>query len=126
MNHDREKLLKRLRDVMARHHGRGACISMTALVPAVMGGFIIPMRRYDQTRIVRSLVAALQEEGMPIVHKGGRGGGYYVAATDEELNAEADWFHKRALSSLHREAVLRRTSVRQVVQQIELELESAE
>lgn len=119
----RDELKKRIRDVLEGHEGPNNPITMTALHSAVTGEVIIPWRRYDQSRITRSLVEELRREGMPIAHKGGRNGGYYLARNEAELQQTIEWFHSRAMSSLKQEAALKRMSPNTVIEQYKIELQ---
>jgi len=122
MKLNRDQLKRRLLQVLASHTCRDDCISMTQLVPAVLGDYVIPNKRYDQSRIVRSLVAQCRREGAPICIRSGKYGGYFLATNPEELEHTAKWFRKRAMSSLKQEALLRGMAISDLVEQISLDL----
>lgn len=92
---------------------------MTELFTRVTGQHIIPMRKYDQTRVVRSIVRELREDGHPIAN--GKNG-YYLATSTAALKPTIDKFHQRAMSSLKTEAALRKIDPSGVIQQYQLEL----
>lgn len=119
---DRGEMKQRVREILARHVGADECVSMYELYRTVTGHPIIPMRKVDQTRLIRSIIAELQEDGERIVHKSGGGGGYFTAAKNEDIEQEAAWFRKRALSAFRREKMLRRISSEELLKQYELEL----
>lgn len=119
---DRAEFKARVREILAQHVGPEECVSMYALYRAITGHPIIPGRKVNQTRLLRSIIAELQEDGEPIVHKSGPEGGYYSAETKAELEQEAAWFRKRALSAFRREKMLRRISNEELLRQYALEL----
>lgn len=126
MEIEREELLERVRGVLREHRGPEACITMTQLYHAVTDDLVIPQRRYDQTRIVRSVVEQLRREGCPIALKAGIGGGYFWARSEAELDTTVRWFHRRAMSSLQQEAALKRVPFGELLRQYHLELEDTE
>jgi len=83
------------------------------------------MRRYDQTRFVRSIIKELRQEGKPIGIKSGSRGGYFTARNDAELQSTIETFHRRAMSSLQQEAALKRISFNELLEQYELEISQA-
>lgn len=123
---DRAEFKARVREILAQHVGPDECVSMYRLYQAITGHPIIPMRKVNQTRLVRSVIAELQEDGEPIVHKSGPDGGYYTAEKKEEIEQEAAWFRKRALSAFRREKMLRRISNEELLRQYALELKITE
>lgn len=124
MDLEREELKQRIRDVLREHVGPDDCITMTQLYRAVTGAHVIPQRRYDQSRVVRSLVEQLRREGCPIALKAGTGGGYFWARDERELDPTVRWFHQRAMSSLKQEAALKRMPFGDLLQQYQLEFET--
>lgn len=122
MKLDRARLKQRLLLLLSEHTSREDCISMTALVPAVLGDYVVPNRRYDQSRIIRSLVSQCRREGSPICIRHGKYGGYYLATDPQELESTAQWFRKRAMSSLKQEALLRGMAIHELVEQHPLDL----
>lgn len=95
---------------------------MTELFARVTGETVIPWRRYDQTRVIRSIVKELRDDGYPIAN--GKGG-YYLATSVAALQATIDRYHQRAMSSLKTEAALRKIDPSGVIEQYRLELNQA-
>lgn len=120
--HPREYLLERCRALVSAHKGPDDCITMTELYHQLTGEVVIPWRRYDQSRIVRSLIEQLRREGCPIGHKGGKFGGYFWAADQAELDTTARMFRSRGLSAFKQEAALRRVSNTELLKQYQLDL----
>ena len=106
---------------LKQHKGPENCVTMNELFVDATGSYIIPNRRYDQTRIIRSIVKDLREEGCPIGIKGGKSGGYFWARNDAELKSTIEKFHHRAMSSLQQEAALRRIPFNQLLLELEEE-----
>lgn len=124
MDLEREELMAGIRRLLERdHRGRDNPITMTRLFQLVTGDVVIPGRRYDQTRVIRSCVKELRRQGLPIVHKGGASGGYYLATDSADIERTANLFHSRAMSSLVQEAALRRMRPGDLLEQYQLELE---
>ena len=119
---ERSALKVRVRDILMVHKGPNDCVLMNEIYVEVTGYHIIPTRRIDQTRIIRSIIVALREESCPIGIKAGSGGGYFWARNDAELEATIVTFHKRAISSLKQEAALKRIPFGELLEQYELEL----
>lgn len=97
-------------------------ISMSHLVHPVLGEYLNPGRKYDQSRPIRHMIAELQEEGYPICHKSGKYGGYYLANSDEDIETEAQWHERRALSHLRRASWLKKLSIKEVAEQLDLQV----
>lgn len=119
---DREQIKQRVLEVLARHVGKANAITMADLTSAVQRCQVTPSRRYDESRIVRSVVEQLRREGHAICHHNGRGGGYFMAASDAELADTAQWFRQRAMSAFRQEAALKRISLTDLVEQLHLDL----
>lgn len=119
---DREQLKDAVKALLKTHEGPEAAITMTELYARVTGAVVIPWRRYDQTRLIRSVVEQLRREGCPIGLKGGPAGGYFWARNDEELKGTIGWFHERAMSALKQEAQLKRLHPGELIRQYEIEL----
>lgn len=115
-----------MRKILQRHRGADNPITMTQLFTAATGEQAIPTRRYDQTRIIRSLVEQLRRDGVPIANRGGKTGGYYLAENEAELDGTIRNFHNRAMSSLQQEAALKRIDINQLFEQYKLELTQQE
>jgi hypothetical protein len=121
---DRDTLKERALTVLQRHVGKPNAITMTRLTAAIQGGDVIPSRRYDESRLTRSIISQLRAEGHPIAHTNGRGGGYFFAATEAELEETAAWFRSRAMSAFRQEANLKRISLSELVEQLKLDIET--
>lgn len=122
IDQDRQHLKQKVDDLLQQHLGNDNCILMNEIYVSITGGHIIPNRRYDQTRIIRSIIKDLREDGRPIGIKPGSNGGYFTARNDEELESTIRLFHGRAMSSLKQEAALKRISFSELLEQYELEL----
>jgi len=122
--HDQERLEIKFKvdALLKKHMGPDDCILMNEIFVEVTGGHIIPNRRLDQTRFIRTIIKELREQGCPIGIKGGKNGGYFTARNDEELKKTIETFHSRAMSSLKQEAALKRISFNELLEQYELEL----
>jgi len=109
--------------LLKKHRGPEYCILMNEIFVEVTGGHIIPNRRLDQTRFIRTIIKELREAGRPICIKAGtKNGGYFTARNEEELKKTIETFHSRAMSSLKQEAALKRISFNELLEQYELEL----
>jgi len=122
MQLDREQIKQRVLEVLARHVGKANALTMADLTSAVQRCQVTPSRRYDESRIVRSVVEQLRREGHAICHHNGRGGGYFMAANENELSDTAGWFRQRAMSAFRQEAALKRISLTDLVEQLHLDL----
>lgn len=120
---DRAVLAERALAVLQRHVGKANAITMTRLTAAVQGGDVVPSQRYEESRIVRSIISQLRADGHPIAHHNGRGGGYFWAANEAELAETAAWFRARAMSAFRQEANLKRISLTELVEQLRLDIE---
>lgn len=123
---DRAALKDQVRALLREHVGPENCITMTQLFHHATGEPVIPNRRYDQSRIVRSLVEELRRDGCPIGLHGGINGGYFWARSADELDPTVQWFHRRALSSLKQEAALKRVPFEELLKQYQLEFHNEE
>lgn len=125
-DYDREEIKEKVDALLKQHLGQDDCILMNEIYVTVTGSHIIPYRRYDQTRFIRSIIKELREAGRPIGIKSGNNGGYFTARNDEELESTIQTFHCRAMSSLRQEAALKRISFNELLEQYELELSQTE
>lgn len=116
----------RIREILKHHQGPDNCITMNNLYIKVTESFIVPFKRYDQTRVIRSLVKDLREEGTPIGNRSGIRGGYFWAQCDKELESTIAIFHERAFSSFKQEAALKRISIDELIEQYKLEINPQE
>ncbi|HFE31899.1 MAG TPA: hypothetical protein ENJ17_01160 [Gammaproteobacteria bacterium] len=119
---DRQAIKARVREIIERYQGPALCVTKEQVFVNATGETVIPWRRVDQTRIIRSLVEELRQDGCPIGFKGGRCGGYFWARNDNELASTINTFHSRAMSGLRQEAALRRIPMNEVIEQHKLEL----
>ena len=121
---DRDDLLMRVRAVIEQYRGPKQAIRMIDLFALVTGETVIPGRKIDQSRLMRSLVDQLRRQGCPIGIKGGSDGGYFWADDPADLDLTIRWFHQRALSSLRQERALRRVPFAQVLEQHRLDFDA--
>lgn len=108
---------------LSQRHSEQDAITMAELFVKVTGDHIIPMRKYDQTRIIRSVIKQLREEGQPIADCSS---GYYMADSTAALQPTIDKFHHRAMSSLRTEAALKKIQPGSLIKQYELEITETE
>jgi len=123
---ERNILKQRVIDELQHHKGPDNCIKMWEIFTAITGQHIIPIKKTDQTRIIRTLIEQLRKEGHPIGNKPGTYGGYFLATCDEELEGTIKNFHNRAMSSLEQEAALKRTNPSKLMQQCMIDFEEQE
>jgi hypothetical protein len=124
--HDRQVLKERALEVLQQRVGKANAITMTRLAGSIQGCAVLPSARYEETRLVRSIIEQLRREGHPVCHHNGRGGGYFWAANEAELEETAAWFRKRAMSAFRQEANLKRISLAELVEQLRLTLDHSE
>jgi len=107
--------------IISRHVGRSNKIGMGELYERVF--FDAWNNRINDTRRLRKLVTELRKEGVPICSDTSRtGGGYYLASVGSELNTYCRKLRDRALKMLVQESKLRRTTLPELLGQIQLEL----
>jgi hypothetical protein len=81
-------------------------------------------QRINDTRALRKLITRLRREGTPICSvTGTQGGGYFIASAGSELDDYCKRLRKKALKGLQQEAILRRTTLGQLIGQMALNLE---
>ena len=119
---ERHEIKRRVRRILNGCKGFDAAITMEELTRRAKDEYTIPGKRYDQSRIIRSVVRELRREGMPICNRYGAGGGYYLAASEDDIDDTCRVMHSRALASLEIERDLRRINVGALLQQLEIEL----
>ena len=122
---DRDQIRELVIVLLSEYRGPGACIRMKDLL-SQMGENVLPARVYDQTRIIRSVVRQLREEGHSIAFRQGRDGGYFMARDADELQPTINTFHSRALASMAQEKALRKISLRDLFYQYELDIQQGE
>lgn len=117
MNEEQAQL--KVLKIMAHHHGRANAIGMGELYQAVYGE---PWaHRINDTRKLRKVILALQEEGIPICSTSdSTGGGYYLASVGTDLEDYLQRKHVRALKILALEARLRRVTLPELLGQMSL------
>lgn len=76
----------------------------------------------DQRRL-RKVIEALRTAGHRICAHPSRG--YYMAATDAELDRACIFLRERAMTSLRQESAMKRVSLPDLIGQLELSLENA-
>lgn len=121
---DRDVLKQRALELLMKHVGKNNAIAMAELTAQIERSAILPSQRYEASRITRSIVKQLRAEGHPICHINRKGGGYFWAANDQELADCAGWFRQRAMSAFEQEAALRRISLTELVDQLQLDLKT--
>ena len=127
MINQRENLKDDIEIILRKHQGPENCITMDDVYMAVTGEkFIVPWNRHSQTRIIRSIVQQLRNEGCPIGIVNGKEGGYFWARNMAELESTISKLHKSAITSLRTEAALKRLSTGNLLAQYELELQKEE
>ena len=119
---ERAQLLADLGALLRCHRGPDAAIKAIRIYCALTGACDVPAKRYDNTRIIRSLVTQLRREAWPVAILGGRAGGYFLARDAAELAPTIEVFHSRALASLTQEKHLRQIPFSDLLEQFELEL----
>ena len=117
-----ENLEARLLAVMTRHVGRSRAIGMDRLHAEVYGDD--PKSKINGTRGLRKIITRLRAEGVPILSVSSTaGGGYYLASAGSELDVYLGRLRRRALGILAIEARIRKTSVGELLGQMQLNLE---
>lgn len=114
-DYDRPAIKARVAEIL----GTKEPITKEALWHCATNEVIVPWRRIDQTRLLRSIIAELQRDGMPVVH--GRQG-YYLATEDSDIEREARWHRSRAFASFRREQALRKITSQQLLLEYQNEL----
>ena len=118
----REEMLVAVKICIRQHVGHDNAISQYEVYRSVTGLPIVPGRKYDHTRIIRSIVEQLRREGCPIGNRSGAKGGYFWASHLPDLDPTIKSFHSRAMSSLKQEAALKQISEVELIKQYQLEL----
>jgi hypothetical protein len=119
---DRAQYREVVIDILSRHVGPDNPVTMYAIFTEALNTPVIPNKKVDQTRPLRSIIKQLRREGYAIAYNNH---GYYLATAEEHIEHTAAVFHKRALASLSQERSLKRCTTRDLLQQYELELEIA-
>lgn len=122
----RDELKKAVLKVLHEHQGPDDCVTQYQLCYAVTGYPIIPGKKYNQTRLMRSVIHQLRMEGHAIGHVNASGGGYFLARNEQELEATIQYFRSRGISAFKVEAALRKISNKELLSQYELQLQTQE
>ncbi len=78
-----------------------------------------PVHRINGTRALRAIITRLRRQGPPICSQSRTaGGGYYLAAAGSELEDYCERLRKKALKGLCIEALLRQTTLPELLGQI--------
>lgn len=122
---ERSALKKAVLSVI-RRHGQTHPIRGVDLFRRVTGETVIPARKHEQCRPIRSVIHELRLDGHPIAHTGGKHGGYYYCRDDSELAPTLRTLHSHAMSELQLEAALKRITFNELLHQYELEYDEQE
>lgn len=98
--------------LMYKHRGRSRGATVRQLVEALTGDRSTPAME----RHIRHLVVEMRKKGIPICACPSQG--YYIAASDDELEETCRNLHDRAMTSLQQVAGLRRMALPQLVGQL--------
>ncbi len=121
---EREALKSRIKTILLEDHkGYNSPITQVDLFVKATRQQVRPGRKWDETRIVRSIIRQLRQEGLPIGTRNGTAAGYFIAETDEEMEATINKFHKAGLGGFRMEAALKNISFTELFKQYQLELE---
>lgn len=101
---DRELTPSLVLDVLGDHAGAGNGISARNLVRTILN-VESPMAE----RRLRHTIVALRQAGHPIA--GTPSTGYFLACTEDELNATCEFLYGRAMTSLTQVAALKRVAL---------------
>jgi hypothetical protein len=127
MSAEKERALKtKLVMALMDHVGRARAISMARLHERVFGE---PPRNgvVNGTRMLRYLIDSVRhDDGKPICSSMDRGGGYYIAGSDSELNTYLKRLETRAIAMLGKMARIRKQSVASLTRQLAIRFEENE
>ena len=111
----------RLLQILTRHVGSHRACDMGSLYEQVFGEKW--NHKINDSRKIREMITELRKEGTPICSSSSRTrGGYYLAATDGELNVYLAKIHSKAVKALALEAQLRRVTLAELLGQTRLNL----
>ncbi len=110
--YDRPQLTVAVRMILEVHVGPDNTISMVELFKAATGEVVMPGKRYDQTRIIRSIIDRLRAEGFAVCFDGK---GYFLPRDNDDLESTVRLLESRAIASFRTAANLRRCSVRDLL-----------
>jgi hypothetical protein len=109
----------RLLQVLAWHVGAENGVPMDGLVDLCHGQAVPESERAAAARFIRGLVEQLREAGHHVCAHPKHG--YFIAATDAELNETCDFLYSRAMSSLQKIAAMKRVSLPDLRGQLRLQ-----
>ena len=118
MNANEREYQAKLLEILQRHRGRDNAVKGRYLARGMFGDALLsPVRR---ERKLRALVKDAVSQGHPVV---GDSRGYYLAGSQEEVEAVVSTLRKHGLAELTKAARLKRISLKQFVGQLALELD---
>ncbi len=103
------------------HQGRDFAISRKDLVKKINGEHLFTALEISERKIRATIKHLVEAHGEWI---GSCPKGYFMIRTDQELLTACKYYHGYALSLLHVEAKLRKTSLATLLGQLSLELEA--
>ena len=103
------------------HQGRDFAISRERLVEKINEGYLFSRLAYSERKIRATIKHLVESHGEWI---GSCARGYFMIQTDEELVTACKYYHGYAMSLLHVEAKLRKTSLAALLGQLSLEFET--
>jgi len=103
------------------HQGRDFAISRERLVEKINGEYLFSKLVYGERKIRATIKHLVESHGEWI---GSCAKGYFMIQTEEELLTACKYYHGYALSLLHVEAKLRKTSLATLLGQLSIEFGS--
>lgn len=103
--------------ILSWHTGEGNAISMSDLYIRVFERNF--SNKINDTRPLRGVIKSLRRDGVPVCASDA---GYFIAADGSELSDYCSRIRHRALSMLSREAKLRKTTLPELLGQIQMTL----
>ncbi len=111
--------------IMSGHVGQGKRIGMGELFERVFDETY--EHRINDTRRLRKMITELRRDGVAICSIAApSGGGYWLASAGSELASYCQKLRSRALGILGMEAIIRKTTLPEMMGQIALELRKAD
>ncbi len=104
------------------HQGKDFVISRKRLVEKIKGEYLFTPFEVSERKIRATIKHLVESHGEWI---GSCPKGYFMIQTDEELLAACKYYHGYALSLLHVEAKLRKTSLAALLGQLSLEFQGS-
>lgn len=118
--YNRKQITAAVVQILNQHQGPGCAITMLELFKAATGEIVIPAKRYDQTRIIRSIIDSLRGEGVPVCYDGT---GYFLARDEDDIEPTVRHLESRAIAHFQTAARLRRCSVADIFRRYQTNLE---